>query len=314
MDDVFNISGTRILPGENVVVKIPLGRLPVGNQLNMKVHVFRSPNPGPTLLLTGGIHGDEINGIEILRQVLELQLFNQLKCGSVIVVPLVNIYGFISFTRDSTDGKDINRSFPGSTYGSMASKIAGIISRQILPWCTAGIDFHSGSQSRFNFPQIRFTGRHSSAKALAEAFNAPFSLIKPFLQKSLRKTAFDMGIPVLVYEGGETLRVDYFVIQQAIEGIKKVLNHLDMALFRISSQENILLKRMTWLRANTQGLFYPTIQNGSQVSRGQLIGWIHDLSENINTAVVSNTNGYLICVNNRPVVYSGDPLFNIGIT
>jgi hypothetical protein len=172
--------------------------------------------------LTGGIHGDEINGVEILRQVLELQLFNQLKCGSVIVVPLVNIYGFISFTRDSTDGKDINRSFPGSTHGSMklencrynfTTNLAMVYRRNRLSF---------RSQSRFNFPQIRFTGRHSSAKALAEAFNAPFSLIKPFLQKSLRKTAFDMGIPILV-SGGETLRVNSFVIQQAIEGIKRCL-------------------------------------------------------------------------------------------
>jgi len=313
MADIINIGGVPISPGENTVVKISLGKLPVGNQLNMRVHVFRSLNPGPVILLTGGIHGDEINGIEMLRQALELQLFENLNCGTVIVIPLVNIFGFISFTRDSTDGKDINRSFPGSPHGSMASRIAGIISRQILPYCSAGIDFHSGSQSRFNYPQIRFTGRHPSGKVLADAFNAPFSLIKPFLQKSLRKIAFDMGIPILVYEGGETLRVDPFVIKQSMDGLKKVLNHLNMTNFQVERQENILLKRMSWIRAQSQGLFYPTIKNGSRIDKGQLIGWVHDLAGNVNTAVVSNTNGYLLCVNNRPVVYSGDPLFNIGI-
>lgn len=312
MTDFFNINGELISPGQRTVVRIPIGQLPVGTRLDMDVHVFRSDKPGPVLLLTGGIHGDEINGMEVLRRALEKGFFDQLRCGSVIAIPLVNVFGFISFTRDSTDGKDINRSFPGSSTGSMASRIARILTRQVLRYCTAGIDFHSGSQSRFNFPQIRFTDRHSSAFELAQAFNAPFSVKKAPLLNSLRKMGFDMGIPIVVYEGGETLRVDNFVVETALDGLKKVMNHLHLTDFPVNVQESRILHKMSWLRTNCSGLFYPEVENGSSVVKGQLLGWVHDMVGHVSKPVVSKSSGYIICINNRPVVYSGDPLFNIG--
>lgn len=312
MTDFFNINGELISPGQRTIVRIPIGQLPVGTRLDMDVHVFRSEKPGPVLLLTGGIHGDEINGMEVLRRALDKGFFDELQCGSVIAIPLVNVFGFISFTRDSTDGKDINRSFPGSSTGSMASRIARILTRQVLRYCTTGIDFHSGSQSRFNFPQIRFTDRHNSAFELAQAFNAPFIVKKSPLLNSLRKMALDMGIPIVVFEGGETLRVDNFVVETALDGLKKVMNHLRMADFPVNVQESRVLHKMSWLRTNCSGLFYPEVDNGSAVVRGQLLGWIHDMVGNVSKPVVSKSSGYIICVNNRPVVYSGDPLFNIG--
>ena len=312
MTDFFNINGELIAPGQRTVVRVPIGHLPVGTRLDMDVHVFRSHKPGPVLLLTGGIHGDEINGIEILRRALKNGLFDELRCGSVIAIPLVNVFGFISFTRDSTDGKDINRSFPGSSTGSMASQIARKLTRQILKYCTAGIDFHSGSQSMFNYPQIRYTERHASAFELANAFNAPFVVKKTPLLNSLRKTAFDMGIPIVVFEGGETLRVDDFVVESAFDGLKKVMNHLGMADFPVSTLQSRVLHKMSWLRSGCSGLFYPEVDNGSPVVKGQLLGWIHDMMGNVSKPVISKSSGYIICVNNRPVVYSGDPLFNIG--
>lgn len=141
MNEVFNINGTLIAPGVNAVVRIPVGRLPSGNQITISVNVFRSLKPGPILFLSGGIHGDEINGIEIIRQALDMKLFDNLHCGSVIAIPLVNVFGFINFSRDLSEGKDVNRSFPGSLNGSMASRVARIITRHILPLITLGIGF-----------------------------------------------------------------------------------------------------------------------------------------------------------------------------
>ena len=312
MNDIFNINGNLIAPGEQAVVRIPVGRLPTGNQITISVNVFRSAVPGPVLFLSGGIHGDEINGIEILRQAIESKMFDNLLCGSVIAIPLVNVFGFINFSRDVSDGKDVNRSFPGSMYGSMASRVARILTRHILPLSTAGIDFHTGGQARFNHPQVRFTNRQPSSKILADAFNAPFSIAKPTILRSLRRMALDMGVPVIVYEGGEALRVDPFSVNQALRGIKNVLNHLEMASFQVERQENVILNKSSWIRSGIPGLFYPIVSNGSRIVKGELLGWIHDVLGNSNTAVTSKINGYVFCINNRPVVYPGDPLLNVG--
>ncbi len=313
MNEVFNINGTLIAPGENAVVRIPVGRLPSGNQITISVNVFRSLKPGPILFLSGGIHGDEINGIEIIRQALDMKLFDNLHCGSVIAIPLVNVFGFINFSRDLSEGKDVNRSFPGSINGSMASRVARIVTRHILPLITLGIDFHTGGQSRFNYPQVRFTNRQPSSKLLAQVFNAPFSIVKPTILRSLRRMALDMGIPIIVYEGGEALRIDGFVIQQALRGIKKVMTHLEMNNYTLEEQDNILLTKTIWVRSNTPGLFYPSINNGSQIVKGELLGWIHDPFGQSNYAITSKVNGHVFCINNKPVVYPGDALFNVGM-
>jgi uncharacterized protein len=313
LNDIFNINGTLIAPGEQAIVRIPVGRLPTGNQITISVNVFRSTRPGPVLFLSGGIHGDEINGIEILRQAIEQKLFDNLLCGSVIAIPLVNVFGFINFSRDVSDGKDVNRSFPGSINGSMAARVARILTRHILPLITVGVDFHTGGQSRYNYPQVRFTNRQPSSKILADAFNAPFSIVKPTILRSLRRMALDMGIPIIVYEGGEANRVDAFPVNQALRGIKRILSHLEMSQYQIEKQENIILTKSSWLRSNIPGLFYPVVNNGSQIVRGELLGWIHDPLGHSNVAVTSKLNGHLFCINNRPVVYPGDPLFAVGM-
>ncbi len=313
MNEVFNINGTLIAPGEEAVVRIPVGRLPSGNQITMSVNVFRSIKPGPVLLLSAGIHGDEINGIEIIRQALDMKLFDNLMCGSIIAIPIVNVFGFINFSRDVSEGKDVNRSFPGSINGSMASRVARIITRHILPLITIGIDFHTGGQSRFNYPQVRYTNRQPSSKLFAQIFNAPFSILKPTILRSLRRMALDMGIPIIVYEGGEALRVDQFSIQQAIRGIKRVMHHLEMNNYQIEDQENLVLTKSTWIRSNIPGLFYPAVNNGSQIVKGELLGWIHDPLAQSNNSITSKVNGFIYCINNKPVVYPGDALFNIGM-
>jgi len=219
----FQINKTSIAPGENKLIKLNVAKLPSGTVISIRVHVFRSKNPGPTALLMGGLHGDEINGVETVRRAVTEGVFSNLTSGSVIAIPLLNVYGFINFSRDAVDGKDVNRSFPGNPKGSLASRVAYKLNKSILPLVDFGVDFHTGGSSRYNYPQVRYTKGDAAAKELAEQFAAPYLMEKKNLDKTLRHTATGMGIPILVYEGGESLRFDGFSIEHGIQGMRRLL-------------------------------------------------------------------------------------------
>ena len=302
-----------IAPGSREIVRLPVGRLPSGNQITIQAHVIRSPYPGPTLLLLAGMHGDEINGIEIVRRAVSGGVLDHLTSGSVIAITLLNVYGFINFSRDVMEGKDVNRSFPGTTSGSMASRVARVLTRHILPNIDFAIDFHTGGESRYNYPQIRFSARDEKATRLAEIFNPPIRLIKANIPKSFRRIGFDLGIPVVVYEGGESLRLDEFSIEEGLRGIKRVLHEYQMSQFPISIQPSELLAKSIWIRANNSGIFSFNVQAGRQVHKGEILGNIADPYGMNVVPVISTRRGTIICNNNKPVVFPGDPLFNIGI-
>ena len=173
MSDSILIDGSAFAPGESGVVKIMVGRLPSDTDISIEAHVFRSQKPGPVVLILAGVHGDEINGIEIVRNFMFNQDFSSISTGSLIVIPLLNVYGFINFDRYVPDGKDVNRSFPGTLNGSLASRIARTLTKYILPNIDYIIDFHTGGDSRYNYPQIRFTKTDEEAAQLAKVFNAP---------------------------------------------------------------------------------------------------------------------------------------------
>lgn len=302
-----------IAPGSREIVRLPVGRLPSGNQITIQAHVIRSPYPGPTLLLLAGMHGDEINGIEIVRRAVSGGVLDHLTSGSVIAITLLNVYGFINFSRDVMEGKDVNRSFPGTTSGSMASRVARVLTRHILPNIDFAIDFHTGGESRYNYPQIRFSARDEKATRLAEIFNPPIRLIKANIPKSFRRIGFDLGIPVVVFEGGESLRLDEFSIEEGLRGIKRVLHEYQMSQFPISIQPSELLAKSIWIRANNSGIFSFNVQAGRQVHKGEILGNIADPYGMNVVPVISTRRGTIICNNNKPVVFPGDPLFNIGI-
>ncbi|MEZ4907305.1 MAG: succinylglutamate desuccinylase/aspartoacylase family protein [Saprospiraceae bacterium] len=167
----MEINGNIINPGENKTLKIRVGKLPSGTSISIVSHVFRSINPGKTILLLGGVHGDEINGIEILRSAIEKKYFDDLKSGTVIVVPVLNIFGFINYNRDVNNGKDLNRSFPGSENGSLAARVAKKFTNFFLLHADIVIDFHTGGDTRYNFPQIRYSQKDKDAFELAKVFN-----------------------------------------------------------------------------------------------------------------------------------------------
>ena len=309
----ININNTEIKPGEHQVVKMFIGKLPSGNKIYIYAHVYRSEKPGPTVLLLGGMHGDEFDGIEILRQFNRGFDHKSLERGTIIVIPVLNIYGFLNFSRDVPDGKDVNRSFPGLSSGSLASRVANSLTKKILPFVDIVIDIHTGGANRYNYPQIRLTKGDEQAVELSKAFNAHFTITKPAISKSLRKILKTQNKPILVYEGGEALRRDELAIFMGLRGIKRILNYLEMLSFEDTiDYPHVELAGSGWRRAVQSGFFIPFKTSGDRVKKGEVIGTIQDLYDNKDYDIKSLRDGFIIGHSNAPVVHQGDALIHIG--
>ncbi len=306
------INNTTIEPGEKAIVRLKVGRLPSDTRIYLNVHVYRSSEPGPVVAVLAGVHGDEVNSVEIVRRTIARRMFEELLRGTVIVIPVLNVYGFNNFSRDVPDGKDVNRSFPGSARGSLAARVAHIFTKNILPLINFGLDFHTGGNSNYNYPQIRYTRGHESSRELAETFGAPFTIANRPIPKSLRKTAFEAGKSILVFEGGENLRFDGFAIEKGLAGIKRVLFSKGMLSEAPPAAPTINIEKMTWLRAARPGMFRWWKQSGQGVRKGEPLGVINDPFGQDEIHVVARRDGYIIGQNNSPVVGTGDALFHIG--
>ena len=305
------INGETISPGENKLVKINIARLPTGTLIDIPVHVFNGKKPGSTVLLQAGLHGDEINGVETLRRLLQDSQF-KIKKGAVIVVPILNIFGFIHFSRDVPDGKDVNRSFPGSRTGSLASRIAYHYTNEILPQIDFGVDLHTGGGLRNNFPQIRFTLEDEKSKELALLFNAPFHFSSRLIAGSFRKTAFKMEKPIVVYEAGESMRFDEQSIKTGIQGVKNILIGCQMLSGKVTKKTSIQFEATRWIRASRAGMFIPAVKNGSAIAKDEVLGTITDTYAKKSKKIKAPFDGYVFCINNQAVVNQGDALFHIG--
>lgn len=310
------IDGKEIAPGEEKQITINIDRLPTGTLIDIPVYVFNAKAAGPTVLIQAGLHGDEINGIEIIRRMLFEKRFT-IEKGAVIVLPLLNIFGFIHFSRQVPDGKDVNRSFPGTKKGSLASRIAYQVTQHILPQIDYGIDLHTGGAQRHNHPQIRYTETLPESKKLAEVFNAPFYFSTTLIQKSFRKAAYDLNIPIVVYEAGESMRFDEYAIKEGIQGILNVFKYLNMIdridPMLIERDKSEFLSERKWLRAPTAGMFVPQVLNGSSIAKGQVLGVVTDTYANYCHEIKAPYKGYVFCVNNQAVVNQGDALLHIGV-
>lgn len=307
----IQINGDAVLPGENKLLRIEIARLPTGTLIDIPVHIFNSKQAGPTILVQAGLHGDEINGVETLRRMLENKDFTISK-GTVIVVPILNVFGFIHFSRDVPDGKDVNRSFPGSKTGSLASRIAYHYTKEILPQIDFGLDLHTGGGQRNNFPQMRYTEGDETSMKLATMFNAPFAFASNLISGSFRKAAHKMGKPIAVYEAGESMRFDEGAIEIGIRGVKNVLMGLGMISNQPEGIESISLEYRKWLRAPRAGMFIPEIKNGDSMVKGQFLGTVTDTYAKKHKKIKAPFDGYVICINHQAVVNQGDALFHVG--
>ncbi len=310
----FYLNDLAIQPGERVLTRLVISKLPSGTVIDVPVHVLRATAPGPTLLLMGGMHGDEVNGIETIRRLVRRELITPLR-GSVIAIPLLNIYGFLNFSRDVPDGKDVNRSFPGSPRGSLASRVAHRFMREIMPLIDYGIDFHTGGAARANYPQVRTQlGLDPETDALARAFAAPFTLHAALREGSVREAAHRLGKRIIVYETGESLRLDEPGIETALAGTLRVLHHLGMGPEAPpASRAGIVCRRHTWVRARFAGLFRAQVQLGQFVEKGQIYGTVADPYGQQAVRLETPVSGYVIGLNYMPVVNQGDALLHIGV-
>lgn len=310
---IVEIRGHKIRLGENKLIKIPVDRLPTGTLIEIPVYIFNGKKAGPTILLQGGLHGDEVNSIELIRRML-IDKNYKIHRGCVIVVPLLNVFGFLNLSRNM-HGKDVNRSFPGSKKGSLARRMAYYLMKELVANVDFGIDYHTGGEQRSNFPQIRYTPNDKRAKKLASIFNAPFMFGSQLIPKSFRNECYKNNIPILVYEAGESLRLDELAITKGINGTLKILQYFDMVAKNVvikKSIQSIEINNRKWIRAKIAGLFSAIINNGDAVKKGQILGYVMDTYGETNFAVKAPYDGYIIAVNNFPIINMGDALFHIG--
>jgi len=311
---ILNILGNEIALGERKTINFNLANLYTSTKVEIPVIVERSKNPGPTVLITAGIHGDEINGVEVVRQLIQHKI-NRPARGTIICIPVLNVFGFLSMDRNFPDGRDLNRVFPGRSKGSLASQFAYQFTHEILPNIDLCLDFHTGGASRFNAPQIRVASENKEALELAKIFKAPFTKISKNIAHTYRSTCAKMNIPILLFEGGKSQNIDKNVATEGLEGTKRVLSHLNMLnkSFDPTTPENknITILSSRWIRAKHSGLFHNEVACGSFVNKGDVIATITDPYGKMNHKVKTGNDGYIISTNEAPIVYQGDAIFHI---
>lgn len=307
---VFNET---ILPGKSKTINMQIGKLHTMTDLHIPIIVERSKKEGPVVLFAAGLHGDEINGTEIVRELI-VQKINKPKCGTIICIPVINIFGFVNQTREFPDGRDLNRIFPGSKTGSLASQFAYYILKEIVPHIDYAIDFHAGGAQRFNAPQIRIVPNNPELKTLSDVFGAPFTLYSNNISGSFRSSCDKMNVKMLLFEGGKSVDINNDVTNEAVEGTKRFLTHFDMLKNKhITSIPNqtIYIETSGWIRANFSGMFHGLKEIGSFVSKGELLATISDPFGTVSHKVKAPHSGYLINVNEAPIVFQGDAVFHI---
>ena len=308
------ILGKEILPGKGAQLNLDVARLHTRTPILVPVIVERAKEDGPTVLLMAGLHGDEINGIEIVRRFLRKKLHKPTK-GTIICLPVFNIFGFLNVKRELPDGRDLNRSFPGSAKGSLASQFAYHFMKEIAPHCDYIIDFHTGASQRNNFPQIRCVMSDPESMELARVFNPPFIINSSLIGKTIRESMIKMKKMVLLFEGGMANNIEEMVVEEGLNGTKRLIAHLGMRNYKIDiskDREPIVLQESRWLRAPNSGMFQALVKNGSQVDRGTILAIVTDPYGNFEKKIKSPISGFVICANESPVVFKGDAIIHIG--
>lgn len=313
MQQEITINNQTILPGENKSVILNDYELHTKTKIEIPVHVINSNKPGPTLLLSAGMHGEETNGIEIVRKILNRDEIKNLKCGALIAIPVINVVSFLYGSRDLPDGRDLNRCFPGSKSGSLGSRIANDLMKHILPIIDFGIDFHTGGAKINNYPQLRCVFEVAENLALAEKFAAPLIIDSTYREGTFRHEAAKKQKPILVYEGGESMRFDYLAINEGVNGCLRLMQAYGMIDLDLPNNPHVKISKDTWIRANLSGLFHMNTANGAFVHKGDLLGVICNPYGDVEHKILSTVDGYIVGINNQPVVNEGDALIHLGI-
>ncbi|MDC8000959.1 succinylglutamate desuccinylase/aspartoacylase family protein [Aequorivita todarodis] len=308
------ILNERIALGESRTVDFSIAKLYTSTKVEIPIIIERSKIPGPTVLITAAIHGDEINGVEIVRQLIARKL-NKPKRGTIICIPILNVFGFLNGDRSFPDGRDLNRVFPGTKSGSLASRVAYHFTKKVLPHADYCLDFHTGGASRFNAAQIRIKPGDEKLLELAKVFNAPFTVYSNTIEKSYRNTCHKMGIPTLLFEGGKSRESNKHIAKEGVDGIMRILEHLDMLGKRHvapdPAKKTVIIEKSKWIRAHRSGLLHVKVDCNKHVEKGEFLATITDPYGKMRFKVTSPNEGYIINVNQSPIVNQGDAIFHI---
>lgn len=313
MPERIRIRGMVVEPGQRQRFDLPVARLPTQTWLSLPIEVVNGVRSGPHLWLSAAVHGDELNGVEVIRRVLQ-KLDPAELAGAVIAVPIVNVFGFIYQSRYLPDRRDLNRSFPGSATGSMAARLANLFMTEVVQQCAYGIDLHTGSLHRSNLPQIRGNFHDAETLRCAEAFAPPVLLHSELRDGSLRQAASQLGKHVLLYEAGEPMRFDEAAIDLGARGVLRVMAALGMGKRhprpRYKPQR---IDQATWIRARRSGMLRLQAKLGETVEPKQPLGFIADAFGENSTTVRSPAAGLVIGLNNNPLVGRGDAVIHLGL-
>ncbi len=307
----YEFMGTTIAPASKQVVELEGAKLYTHSPLSIPIEIINGAAPGPVLLVNAAIHGDELNGVEIVRQLINSIDPQKLK-GTLIAVPVVNVFGFIHKSRYLPDRRDLNRCFPGSDKGSLASRMAYTFFTEVALKCDYIIDLHTGAIHRTNLPQIRADLSNPETLRVAQAFATPVVLDSPLRNGSLRSEAEKSGITVLTYEAGEALRFEPIAISAGMVGVKRVMQAIGM--LRASRKKlptSVIAKSTSWLRAEADGILRTVVSLGDKVEKGQVLAYINSPLGNVEVEVVANKGGIVIGQQTLPLVNEGDAVFHL---
>lgn len=314
MTDPFSIGGIEVAPGTATTVEVPIARRYNAHEVPLSIRVVHGKKPGPCFFVTGALHGDEINGTEIVRRLVRSKRLRRM-AGTLLAVPVVNVYGFLQQTRYLPDRRDLNRCFPGSERGSLAARLAYVLDKEVISRAVAGIDLHTGSLHRSNLPQIRGFLGDPEALRLARAFGAPVMLDSPLRDGSLRALGASNGTPILVYEAGQALRFDELAIRAGLRGVFSVMEALEMLPVSKTrprrARPSFTANGSSWVRAPESGVVHPHTMLGAHVKKGEVLCVISDPLGEEELPVTSPRDGIVVGALQLPLVHEGDALFHI---
>lgn len=310
----FSIAGITIHPGERKALELTEATLYSQTPLNIPIHIINGKESGPRAFIIAAVHGDEINGVEIIRRLLRHAALRKIR-GTLIVIPVANIYGFMTLSRYLPDGRDLNRAFPGSKSGSMGARIANLYTQEIIRQCDFGIDLHTGNKHSENLPHVRTNLEVPGTNELAKAFNVPVIVNAKLRDGSIRQAASELNIPVLVYEGGEALRFNETAIRIGLRGVLNVLQSSEMIVIKKRISQNKITPRISyitsWVRSSESGILHAYNSLGNDVDEGEKIGTIANPFAKKETEIITHLGGIIIGKNTLPLVNEGDALFHI---
>ena len=308
----IEFAGTKVLNGTNVTINLELPKL-YHSPMDLPIRIIRGKKDGPIVFISAAVHGDELNGIEIIRRFRKLSILKRLK-GTVVLIPIVNIYGVTTLSRYMPDRRDLNRSFPGSKKGSLASRIAKIFFDEIVSKCDFGIDLHTASIHKSNFPQIRTNLNNDFTHNLAKAFEAPLVLHSELRDGSLRAEALEKDIPVLLYEAGEALRFDETSIRIGVKGIVNVLRELKMLPIvnkKRKFKNPIIARSSQWIRSTESGIIRTIKGLGDTVKKDEIIAYVDEPLDDDSFEIKATFSGVIIGKSEIPLIQEGDAIFHI---